>query len=109
MASRIRVPAGWAAASDVANWVRTVTSPRSTVTRLVAPRNTVAMTVPTNGPEAPFASPSTLTGSGRINAIAGPCGTSVLTRGRRVPHTSTAPRATVPRTLFDTTTNYATN
>ena len=51
--SRARVPAGYAPASDVGSWAIAVRPPpRSTVIRLTAPRNAVAMTVPTSGPSA---------------------------------------------------------
>ena len=41
------------AASEVGSWAMIVVSPRSTVTRLVAPRNVMAMTVPASGPDRP--------------------------------------------------------
>src|SRR4029077_8092581 len=49
-ASLTRVPALRAPASEVGICASTLMSPRSTVTRLVAPRNAVDMTLPTNGP-----------------------------------------------------------
>src|SRR6202022_3425547 len=72
---RTRVPAGSADASAVGSWASTVISPRSTVTRLVAPRNAVAMIVPTSGPAA---SPllARVTASGRTRATAGPSAAS---------------------------------
>ena len=51
MASTTRLPAASADASEVGSWAMTLVSPRSTVTRLVAPRNVMAMTVPVSGPE----------------------------------------------------------
>jgi len=95
-ATRPRAPPGCTEASDVGSWTRTVTSPRSTVTRLVAPRNAVAITVPTIGP--PAAAPSGVIdmGSGRTRAIAGPSGALGCTSGRRVPRTSTVPPWTNP-------------
>ena len=51
MASTTRLPAASADASEVGSWARTLVSPRSTVTRLVAPRNVMAMTVPVSGPD----------------------------------------------------------
>src|ERR1700694_5156460 len=50
IARRTRVPVGCADASAVGSWARTVMSPRSIVTRLVAPRNDTAITVPISGP-----------------------------------------------------------
>src|SRR5438105_8261287 len=108
-ASRTRVPAGWAAASEVASWARTVTSPRSTVTRLVAPRKAVAITVPFRGPGVLSPSPASVTASGRTSATAGPLVASVCTRGRRVPLTSTAPSRTTPLSRLVRPTKEATN
>ena len=51
MASTTRLPAASADASEVGSWAMTLVSPRSTVTRLVAPRNVMAMTVPVSGPD----------------------------------------------------------
>src|SRR6266704_224856 len=49
MASSTRLPADSADASEVGSWAMTLVSPRSTVTRLVAPRNVMAITVPVSG------------------------------------------------------------
>src|SRR6266568_3425639 len=93
-ASRTRVPAGWSDAADVGSWARIVMSPRSTVTRLIAPRNATAITVPTSGPDWPSPLPAIVTASGRTSAIAGPVGTSCCTSGSCVPRTSTPPNFT---------------
>src|SRR5207237_980725 len=78
-----RVPAGLSAASAVGIWARTVPSPMSTVTRLVAPRKAVAMTVPTSGPSTVLSTATRETVSGRTSAIVGPSGESAWTRRGR--------------------------
>jgi hypothetical protein len=45
------LPALSSVASEVGSWAMIVVSPRFTVTRLVAPRKVMAMTVPASGPE----------------------------------------------------------
>src|SRR5215467_5297743 len=86
MARVTRLPAGRAVASEVGSWASTVVSPRSTVTRLVAPRNVTAMTVPVSGPDpASGACDAMVTASGRTSATTGPSGTSRSTSGNAQP------------------------
>ena len=59
-----------------------VMSPRSTVTRLVAPRNVVAMTVPTSGPDSLGVSETIVTASGLTSAVTGPGRVELSTSGR---------------------------
>src|SRR6267378_2114491 len=96
MASRTWVPAGYAAACAVGSWARTVISPRSTETRLVAPRNATVITVPVSGPGTDPSSAPSDTASGRTRATAGPFAAFGWTRGSRTPRTSTSPSRTVP-------------
>src|ERR1035438_6825501 len=91
-----RLPAGSAVASEVESWARIVVSPRSTVTRLVAPRNVEAITVPTSGPHSPELSDASVTASGRTSATTGPAGVAVSTSGRSRPRTVTVPPPTRP-------------
>src|SRR5229473_919419 len=107
--SRTFVPAVIAPTADVGSCASTVTSPRSTLTRLVAPRNTVDMTLPVNGPGLMSPSETTDTASGRTSAMAGPSVESGFTRGKRVPRTSTSPPLTTPARRFVRPTNSATN
>src|SRR5216683_2253110 len=107
--SLTRVPAVMAPTSDVGICASTVMSPRSTVTRLVAPRNTVDMTLPTSGPGLMSPSAFTDTASGRTRAMAGPSVVSGFTRGKRLPRTSTSPPLTTPVRRLVRPTNSATN
>ena len=94
---------------EVGSWARTVVPPRSTVTRLVAPRNVTAMTVPVSGPDSAVASDARLTASGRTSATTWPPGTSCSTSGSVMPRTSTSPPLTSPGSRLDRPTNSATN
>src|SRR6266699_7173583 len=96
IASRTWVPAGYAAAWAVGSWARTVISPRSTETRLVAPRNATVITVPVSGPGTDPSSAPSDTASGRTRATAGPFAAFGWTRGSRTPPTSPSPSRTVP-------------
>jgi hypothetical protein len=105
-----RWPADSAVASAVASWAMIVVSPRSTVTRLLAPRNVVAITVPASGPASAASPEATATASGRTSATTGPAGTPVSTSGRVVPRTTTVPEpVTSPASRLDRPTNSATN
>src|SRR6267143_1217790 len=108
IASRTWVPAGYAAAWAVGSWARTVISPRSTETRLVAPRNATVITVPVSGPGTDPSSAPSDTASGRTRATAGPFAAFGWTRGSRTPRTSTSPSRTVPSSRLVRPTNSAT-
>src|SRR5205814_1512592 len=82
---RTLVPAGCCEAAEVGSCASTVVSPRSTVTRLTAPRNATAITVPTSGPSCMSPSPASVTASGLTRAMAGPSGTSGWTSGTLAP------------------------
>src|SRR5450755_1161456 len=103
------LPAGKSLASAVVSWARIVVSPRSTVTRLVAPRNVTAITVPVSGPESPELSAASVTASGRTSAMAGPGGVPRSTSGRSRPRTVTVLPLTVPASRLVRPTNSATN
>src|SRR5882762_459833 len=109
IASRTRVPAGCAEAWAVGSWATMTMSPRSTLTRLVAPRNATAITVPISGPGTESLSEASETASGRTSAMAGPVGASCCTSGSSVPLTSTVPNLTVPGMRLVRPTNSATN
>ena len=109
MVSVTRLPAVRVVASDVGSWARTLVSPRSTVTRLVAPRKVTAMTVPVSGPDSAAASDARLTASGRTSATTWPSGTSRSTSGSVMPRTVTSPPLTSPASRLDRPTNSATN
>src|SRR6267378_6352783 len=109
MASRTWVPAGYAAACAVGSWARTVMSPRSTETLLVAPRNATVMTVPVSGPGTEPSSAPSDTASGRTRATAGPLAAFGCTSGSLTPRTSTSPSRTVPSRRLVRPTNSATN
>src|SRR5207249_533915 len=96
MASITRLPADSAAASEVGSWARIVVSPRSTVTRLVAPRNVTEITVPTSGPESSDECDARVTASGRTSAVAGPGDVDRSTSGKSRPRTVTVVPLTVP-------------
>src|SRR5258708_11237622 len=104
-----RLPAGSFVASAVLSCARIVVSPRSTVTRLVAPRNVEAITVPTSGPDSPELSDASVTASGRTNAVTRPAGVErSTTRRSRPPTVTVAPPPTPPRRLVGPA-NSATN
>jgi hypothetical protein len=107
--SPTRLPAGSFDASEVGSWARIVVSPRSTVTRLVAPKNVVAITVPTSGPGSPELSEDSVTASGRTRAVTGPSWVDRSTSGRSWPRTVTVPPLTVPASRLLRPTNSATN
>src|SRR5580704_19699525 len=86
-----------------------VVSPKSTVTRLVAPRKVEAITVPVIGPDSPELSDASVTASGRTIAVTGPAGVNGSTRGRSWPRTVTADPVTVPASRLLRPTNSATN
>ena len=104
-----RRPAASSVASEVGSWAMIVVSPRSTVTRLVAPRKVIAMTVPASGPESADSSRARLTASGRTSAVTGPAGTPRSTTGRSRPRTVTTEPLTVPASRLVSPTNSATN
>src|SRR5260370_32698998 len=83
--SRTFVPAVIAPTADVGSCASTVTSPRATLTRLGAPRNTVDMTLPVNGPGLMSPAETTDTASGRTRAMARPSVGSGFTRGKPGP------------------------
>src|SRR6202046_4112679 len=103
------LPAGSLAASAVLSCAMIVVSPRSTVTRLVAPRNVDAITVPVSGPESPVLSEARGTASGRTSAVTGPGGVDRSTNGRSRPRTVTVDPLTVPASRLVRPTNSATN
>ena len=104
-----RSPADSEVASAVAIAAMTVVSPRSTVTRLVAPRNVMAITVPVSGPASADSPEATVTASGRTRATTGPAGTPLSTSGSVVPRTTTVPEpVTSPANRLDSPTNSAT-
>jgi len=105
----IGLPAGSALASEVCSWAMIVVSPRSTVTRLVAPRNVVASTVPVSGPASADSPEATLTASGRTRATTCPAGMPMSTSGSSAPRTTTVPDpVTSPASRLDRPTNSAT-
>src|SRR5260370_34975255 len=107
--SETRLPAGSAVASAVLSCARIVVSPRSTVTRLVAPRNVEAITVPVSGPAWPEESDASVTASGRTRAVTDPAGADGSTSGRAPPRAGTAPPLTMPGSPLPRPTNAATN
>src|ERR1017187_3496964 len=94
---RTRDPPGWAVASAVGIWASTVVSPRSTVSRLTAPRKETATTVPESGPLDILAAGARDTASGRTRAHTG-----------RPPRTPAPPRVTTPARRLVSPTNSAT-
>ena len=87
----------------------TVVSPRSTVTRLVAPRKVTAITVPTSGPESDAESRRQRDRFRPHQRYHLAVGHIRSTSGSVQPRTVTSPPLTSPASRLDRPTNSATN